>query len=56
MKNAWKYALVLFGTILCASARAHAIDGVPEVDSNLAIGGITFLLGSLAVVRARLHK
>lgn len=56
-KNLLKYALVVLGLALttCTAAYGMAFNRVPEVDPSLAIGGITMLAGTLAVLRVR-HK
>lgn len=56
-KNALKYSLVLLGLALgtCSAAFAKGGYHVPEVDPSLAIGGLTLLAGSIAVLRIR-HK
>jgi hypothetical protein len=57
MKTAWKYSFYLLGLVLLMSARAHACDNLaPEVDPSLAVGGLTFLGGTLAVLRSRLRR
>lgn len=57
MKNVLKYSLLVFGIVLFLSVSAHAMKlDAPEVDPSLAIGGILFLAGTLAVLRARLRK
>lgn len=63
MKINWKSSALVLGMALLTSVPAfawghHAGGGnsVPEVDSNLAIAGISFLAGSLAVLRSRLRK
>jgi len=55
MKNVWMNAFLLFGLVLLSSVRAHACD-TPEVDPSLAVGGFSFLAGSLVVLRSRLRK
>ena len=57
MKTAWKYSFYVLGLVLLTTARAHACDNLaPEVDPNMAIGGITLLAGTLAVLRSRFHR
>jgi hypothetical protein len=63
MKINWKSSALVLGMALLTSAPAfawgHTKGGgttVPEVDSSLAIAGISFLAGSLAVLRSRLRK
>lgn len=55
MKNILKSALMLLVFMLSVSVRAHANVG-PEVDGGLAVTGLAFLVGSLAVLRSRLRK
>ena len=55
MKNIASYALLVFGMVLFSSISAHACD-TPEVDPGLAIGGFSFLAGSLVVLRSRFRK
>jgi hypothetical protein len=61
-KNLLKFAFVVLGVLLCTSTVAHALmfapwpKHTPEVDPSLAIGGITLLAGTLAVLRARRGK
>lgn len=57
MKNILKYSFLVFGVVLFFSASAHAMSfPAPEVDPSLAIGGLFFLAGTLAVLRSRLRK
>ena len=57
MKNVLKYSWLVFGIVLFLSISAHAMKlDAPEVDPSLAIGGILFLAGTLAVLRARIRK
>ncbi len=55
MKNVAKYALMVLGLVILTSARAHACDA-PEVDPSLAIGGFSFLAGSLVVLRSKFRR
>jgi hypothetical protein len=59
----WKSSALVLGMALLTSVPAFAWGhkgggggSVPEVDSSLAIAGISFLAGSLAVLRSRLRK
>jgi hypothetical protein len=60
----WKSSALVLGMALLTSVPAFAWghhtggggSSVPEVDSSLAIAGISFLAGSLAVLRSRLRK
>jgi hypothetical protein len=58
MKNILKYSILVSGAVLFLSIRAHAfgLPVAPEIDPSLAIGGFLFLVGTLAVLRARLRK
>jgi hypothetical protein len=64
MKSKWKFSALVLGMVLILSAPAFALkhhdkkdDGsAPEVDPSLAVAGISFLAGSLVVLRSRLHK
>lgn len=68
MNNKWKSSALVLGAVLLLSAPAFARVGwpppppsggsgaAPEVDPSLAIAGISFLAGSLAVLRSRLRK
>ncbi len=58
-KNLLKYALVMLGLALGTCDAAHALafgHKIPEVDPSLAIGALTLLAGSLAVLRVRRKK
>lgn len=58
-RNLLKYSVVMLGLSLatCSAAFGLAFRGrqVPEIDSSLAIGGLTLLAGTIAVLRIR-HK
>lgn len=58
MKSLLKYALGLLGILLYTCAPAHALlfKHSPEVDPSLAIGALTLLAGSLAVLGIRRGK
>ena len=56
MKNMARFAILSAGLLIFAGVRAHACTSAPEVDPSLAVGGLTFLAGSLAVLRARFRK
>jgi len=69
MKMKWKFSAFVLGLVLMLSAPAFARShggslqpsggssgAAPEVDPGLAIAGISFLTGSLAVLRSRLRK
>ena len=63
MKSRWKFSALVLGMVLILSAPAFALkhhdkgDGAaPEVDPSLAVAGISFLAGSLVVLRSRLRK
>ena len=60
-KNLLKYAFVVLGFAFCTCTVAKALvfgghKSTPEVDPSLAIGGLTLLAGTLAVMRARRRK
>lgn len=56
-KNLLKYSLVMLGLALCTCTAAYASrPKVPEVDPSLAIGGLTLLAGTIAVLRIRRKK
>ena len=57
-KNAMKYSLVMLGLALgtCSAAYGFGKPHVPEVDPSLAIGGLTLLAGTIAVLRIRHRK
>ena len=55
-----KYSSLVIGLALCTCSAAYGLafaphPSVPEVDPSLAIGGLTLLVGSIAVLRIR-HK
>lgn len=54
-KSLMKYSLVVLGLALCTCTAAYAFGhpSAPEVDPSLAIGGLTLLAGSIAVLRIR---
>jgi LPXTG-motif cell wall-anchored protein len=58
MKSLMKSALVILGIALCTSsaAYAHSSGYGPEIDPSLAVGGLTLLAGTLAVLRVRRKK
>jgi len=67
MNSKWKSSALVLGLVLLLSAPAFArhhddpppggsSGAAPEVDPSLAIAGISFLAGSLAVLRSRLRK
>lgn len=60
MKRNWlKIALILSGFALCVTQTAHAAAvfyPTPEVDPTLAIGALTLVAGTVAVLRARRSK
>jgi hypothetical protein len=67
MRMKWKSSVLVLGMmlVLSTSAFAHRKDpappggvngAAPEVDPSLAIAGLTFLSGSLVVLRSRLRK
>lgn len=70
MNMKWKSSALVLGAVLLLSASAFAHDDhlryppkpkpppprAPEVDPSLAIAGISFLTGSLVVLRSRLRK
>jgi LPXTG-motif cell wall-anchored protein len=58
-KHLLKYAFVALGLALGTSATAHGLAfslKAPEVDPSLAIGGLTLLAGTIAVLRVRRKK
>jgi hypothetical protein len=58
-KNLLKNSLVVLGLAIgiCASAHGMAFTKkTPEVDPSMAIGAVTLLAGSLAVLRIRRGK
>jgi hypothetical protein len=56
-KNLLKNASIVLGLALCTSTAAYAgIHTAPEVDPSLAIGGLTLLAGTLAILRVRSRK
>jgi len=69
MNSKWKSSALMLALVLLLSAPAFAREhggslppsggpsgAAPEVDPGLAIAGISFLTGSLAVLRSRLRK
>lgn len=52
MKRITKYALMVLGLLVFASARAHAWNA-SEVDPSLAVSGFSLLAGSLVILRAK---
>jgi hypothetical protein len=69
MNTKWKFSALVLGLVLVLSAPAFAREhggsippkggpsgAAPEVDPGLAIAGISFLTGSLVVLRSRLRK
>jgi membrane protein implicated in regulation of membrane protease activity len=59
MKNVLKYSFLVSGVVLFLSVNAYAAAIVlqaPEIDLSLAIGGFSFLVGTLVVLRSRLRK
>jgi len=60
-RNLLKYSLAMLGLALgiCPLAFGFALKNhtsVPEVDPSLAIGGLTLLAGTIAVLRIRRKK
>ena len=57
-KNLLKYSLVMLGLALgtCSAAYGFGRPSAPEVDPSLAIGGLTLLAGTIAVLRIRRKK
>jgi hypothetical protein len=60
-KNLLKYVFVALGFAVCTCTVANALvfgghKSAPEVDPSLAIGGLTLLVGTLAVLRTRRRK
>ena len=59
-KNLLKYSFVVLGLALgtCSAAFGLAFGPghAPEVDPSLAIGGLTMLVGTIAVLRIRRKK
>ena len=68
MNTKWKSSALVLGLVLMLGAPAYAHDhhggyppsggsgAAPEVDPSLAVAGISFLAGSLAVLRSRRRK
>lgn len=60
MNRLWKYAVVVLGLALGTCNAAYGLvffpHSSPEVDPSLAIGSLTLLAGTLAVLRARRKK
>ena len=58
-KNLLMNTLVVLGIVLSTSVSAMASSKpgtTPEIDPSLAISGLTLLVGSLAVMRAKRSK
>jgi hypothetical protein len=61
-KNLLMNTLVVLGLALGACVSAHGMafsivhGSTPEIDPSLAISGLTLLVGSLAVMRAKRSK
>ena len=57
-RNWLKTALLLSGFAFCVTGTAHAavFHPTPEVDPTLAIGAMTLVAGTVAVLRARRSK
>jgi len=57
-RNLLKYSVVMLalGLSTCTAAFAFGKPSVPEVDPSLAIGGLTLLAGTIAVLRIRRKK
>jgi len=59
-KDLLKYSFVALSLGLCASTAAFGMafrpGHVPEVDPSLAIGGLTLLAGTIAVLRIKRNK
>lgn len=55
-KNQLKYSLVVLAVVLSTCTVAYARPRAPEVDPSLAIGGLTLLAGTIAVLRIRRKK
>lgn len=68
MITKWKSSTLVLGMVLALSSPAFAYrpwgnppsaptsGAAPEVDPSLAIAGVSFLVGSLAVLRSRRSK
>lgn len=63
MNKKWMPSVLMLGLVLLVSAPAYAHGrhgggggSAPEVDPSLAVAGISFLAGSLVVLRSRLRK
>jgi hypothetical protein len=59
MKKNWlRIAVFLSGFAFCVTETAHAavFYPTPEVDPTLAIGALTLVAGTVAVLRARRRK
>jgi hypothetical protein len=72
MTKKWQSSALVLGLALSVGTPAFALDrdvsvptpdhhghsggAAPEVDPSLAVGGISFLAGSLVVLRSRLRK
>jgi hypothetical protein len=67
MNSKLKSSAFVLGLVLMLGAPAYAMGGrgdcgpsgrvpAPEVDPSLAIAGVSFLAGSLVVLRSRLRK
>lgn len=59
-KNLLKYSIVMLGLALGTCSAAYGLafrhGHVPEVDPSVAIGGLTLLAGTIAVLRVRRKK
>jgi hypothetical protein len=60
LRNLMRPALVVLVLALCTSASAYGLifhggrtPEAPEIDAGLAISGLTLLVGTIAVLRAR---
>lgn len=61
MKNLLKYSCLVLGFAAGACPAAFGLafgghQGAPEIDPSLAIGGLTLLAGTIAVLRTRRSK
>lgn len=59
-RNLWKYPVVILSLSIATCSAAFGLafhqGKVPEIDPSLAIGGLTLLAGSIAVLRTRQKK